>query len=70
MGFKPVYSNHEIMIGNRKMMVDNNIPITENMKKLSQLEKEGKTAVLVAIDNHLSGIIAISDTIKKEPKKR
>ena len=42
------------MIGNRKIMEDNKIPITENIEtKLSELEKEGKTAVLVAIDNHL-----------------
>ena len=33
------------------------------------MEKEGRTAVLVAIDNSLSGIIAISDTIKENAKE-
>ena len=48
-------SNHEIMIGNRKMMENNNITVTENAnEKLFTLEKEGRTAVLVAIDNSLS----------------
>ena len=52
-GLKAVYSNHEIMIGNRKMMENNNIPVTENTnEKLFTFEKEGKTAVLVAIDNN------------------
>ncbi len=69
-GLKAVYSNHEIMIGNRKMMENNNIPVTENTnEKLFTLEKEGRTAVLVAIDNSLSGIIAISDTIKENAKE-
>ena len=68
-GLKATYSNHTIMIGNRKMMEDNKIAVTESMDtKLSVFEKEGKTAVLVSIDNTLSGIIAISDTIKENAK--
>jgi P-type Cu+ transporter len=72
-GLKAVYSNHTIMIGNRKMMEDNSsskiTAVTESIDaKLSLFEKEGKTAVLVAIDNTLSGIIAISDTIKENAK--
>lgn len=68
-GLKATYSNHTIMIGNRKMMKDNQIAVTESMDtKLSVFEKEGKTAILVSIDNTLSGIIAISDTIKENAK--
>ena len=68
-GLKAVYSNHTIMIGNRKMMEDNQVPVTESVDaRLAVFEKEGKTAVLVAIDNTLSGIIAISDTIKENAK--
>ena len=68
-GLKATYSNHTIMIGNRKMMEDTQIAVTESMDtKLSVFEKEGKTAVLVSIDNTLSGIIAISDTIKENAK--
>ncbi len=68
-GLKATYSNHTIMIGNRKMMEDNKIAVTESVDvKLAVFEKEGKTAVLVAIDNTLSGIIVISDTIKENAK--
>ena len=68
-GLKATYSNHTIMIGNRKMMEDNQVAVVESVDaKLSEFEKEGKTAVLVAIDNILSGIIAISDTIKENVK--
>ena len=68
-GLKATYSTHTIMIGNRKMMEDNQVAITESVDaKLSGFEKEGKTAVLVAIDNTLSGILAISDTIKENAK--
>jgi Cu+-exporting ATPase len=68
-GLKATYSTHTIMIGNRKMMEDNQVAITESVDaKLSGFEKEGKTAVLVAIDNTLSGILAISDTIKENAR--
>ncbi len=69
-GLQATYSNQVIMIGNRKMMYDNKISIDENIeRRLSQLEQEGKTAVLVSINNRLSGIIAIADTIKMGTKE-
>ncbi|MDN5866856.1 MAG: heavy metal translocating P-type ATPase [Candidatus Nitrosocosmicus sp.] len=69
-GLQAVYSNQHIMIGNRKMMHDNKVSIDDTTEaKLSQLEQDGKTAVLVSIDNRLSGIIAISDTIKEGAKE-
>ena len=68
-GLRATYSNHTIMIGNRKMMEDSKVAVNEGVDaKLSVFEKEGKTAVLVAIDNTLSGIIAISDTIKENAR--
>ena len=69
-GLKATYSNHTIMIGNRKMMEDSQVAVTESVDaKLAIFEIEGKTAVLVAIDNTLSGVIAISDTIKENAKE-
>jgi Cu+-exporting ATPase len=69
-GLQATYSNQVIMIGNRKMMYDNKISIDDGVEtRLSQLEQEGKTAVLVSINKHLSGIIAIADTIKMGAKE-
>ena len=69
-GLQAVYSNQKIVIGNRKMMYDNKISIDKDIEtKLMQLEQEGKTAVLVSVNNRLSGIIAISDTIKEGAKE-
>ncbi|MDQ2685576.1 MAG: heavy metal translocating P-type ATPase [Thermoproteota archaeon] len=69
-GLQAKYSNQNIMIGNRKMMYNNKISIDANIeKRLLQLEQDGKTAVLVSINNRLSGIIAISDTIKEGAKE-
>ncbi len=69
-GLKAVYSNHAIIIGNRKIVEDNKISINENTdNNLSLFEKQGKTAILICIDNKLAGIIAIADTIKEGAKE-
>lgn len=69
-GLKAVYSNHLIIIGNRKIVEDSKIPINENTdNNLAVFEKQGKTAILICIDNKLAGIIAIADTIKEGTKE-
>ena len=69
-GLKASYSGHEIMIGNRKLMNDNQMPVTESVDSmLIALEVEGKTATLVAIDGKLSGIIALADTVKENARE-
>ena len=63
------YKDHVLLVGTRKLMIDNEISIPESIEsKLSELEKMGKTAVLVSIDSKLSGIIALADTLKSSAK--
>jgi len=69
-GIRAKYQDHVILVGTRKLMIDNRIPIPERVEsKLSELENMGKTAILVAIDSKLSGILALADTIKETAKK-
>ena len=69
-GLRPEYQDHIILVGTRKLMIDNRIPIPEMVEsKLTELENMGKTAVLVATDSKLSGILALADTIKESAKK-
>src|ERR687892_2853176 len=69
-GLNARYADHIVLIGNRKLMDDSNIPVIQNTdSKLKDLENQGKTAVLVAIDNKLTGIIGIADTIKENAKE-
>ena len=69
-GLRARYEDHTIIIGNRELMEDSDMPITESIDfKLKELESKGKTAVIVAIDNKISGIIAIADTLKEEAKE-
>lgn len=65
-GLRATYGNHMMLIGNRKLMIENRIAVSDKVDlKLQNLEKEGKTAVLVSVDDKLSGIIAMADTVKQ-----
>ena len=65
-GVKAAVNGKEVFIGNRALFKDRNIVISNDVEeKLSKFENEGKTAVLISINNELSGIIAIADTLKE-----
>jgi len=68
-GLKAVYQGLVILVGTRKLMIENGIPIGESVEsKLKELENLGKTAVLLAVDSKLSGILALADTTKESAK--
>lgn len=64
-GIKARWHNKAIAIGNRKMMEIEGIEIAQSEEKIRSLEAEGKTVVLVGLDQELSGMIAIADTLKE-----
>ena len=69
-GLRATYADHMILIGNRKLLQENDIAVNTDVNTtLSALETQGKTAILMAIDNKLVGIIAIADTIKDNAKQ-
>jgi Cu+-exporting ATPase len=69
-GLKAVHEGHIILVGTRKLMIDSGITVPEDVEvKLKELENIGKTAVSVAIDSKLAGIIALADTIKEGAKE-
>lgn len=68
-GVKTKMNENILLLGNRKLMTDNNIPIENAETNLEELESEGKTAIMVAKDNILIGIIGIADVIKENAKQ-
>ena len=64
-GIKVRYGNHTIFLGNRKLLKDHKIDIEKTQNHMTKLEEEGKTAVLLATDNKLVGIVAMADTVKE-----
>ena len=67
-GVKAKLNGASIVLGTRKLMADNNINYQEIENKIIKLEEQGKTAMLLARDNKIIGIIAVADVLKKESK--
>ncbi len=58
-----------ILVGNRALMVDNKLGVEKIEPQIQKLEQEGKTAVIVAYDKKLVGLIAVADTLKEYSKE-
>lgn len=58
----------EVLIGNRTLFNERNISYKAVEDRILQLEDEGKTVILIAIADKISGIIAIADTLKETTK--
>ncbi|MBI3037361.1 heavy metal translocating P-type ATPase [Candidatus Woesearchaeota archaeon] len=68
-GIKADYNGKRIFVGNRTFMKDNAVNITAVAEeKVARLEKEGKTAVIVAFGKQLIGVIAVADTLKENSR--
>ncbi|MBP2242468.1 Cu+-exporting ATPase [Cytobacillus eiseniae] len=63
-GVKACVDGREVLIGTRRLMMKYTIEINHILPDMLQLEKQGKTAMLVAIDGVYAGIVAVADTIK------
>ena len=55
--------------GNRALMRKQNISVKKYDKKISELEEQGKTVMMLADEKELVGLIAVADTIKKTSKQ-
>ncbi|HLR68538.1 MAG TPA: heavy metal translocating P-type ATPase [Virgibacillus sp.] len=63
-GIRAQVSGKEVLVGTRKLMRTNNIIISDTEASMENLENEGKTAMLIAVDHKLAGIVAVADTLK------
>lgn len=64
-GVKADYLGKQVLVGNRKLMRESDIAVDTSLEKqLTALEDQAKTAVLVAVDGTIIGVIAVADAIK------
>ncbi len=75
-GVEAFFGNKQVLLGNRKLMAE-----TKALAKLKQsekdqleetlqkLENDGKTAMLVALNKKIVGIVAVADTLKENSRE-
>lgn len=65
LGVRAIIDGHQVHDGNRKMMKQFGILIQDIEDKLQELESQGKTAIMIAVDNHIQGILTVADSLKE-----
>lgn len=68
-GVKAVVDGWEVAVGNLRMMESigagtEYFQNTQYLETVSRLQAEAKTAMLVAVDSQVAGVIAVADTVK------
>lgn len=59
----------EVLVGTRRLMNKRDIELLDTEVAMEKLEREGKTAMLIAVDNKLAGVVAVADTVKETSKE-
>lgn len=63
-GISAVVDGQSIRVGTRRMMEESGADTGPWTGLMQKLEQEGKTAMLVSVDEAIAGIVAVADTIK------
>ncbi|MBO0994358.1 heavy metal translocating P-type ATPase [Bacillus sp. SD088] len=67
-GIRSTLNQQTIFVGTRKLMQQQNIDVTSVEETMAKLESDGKTAMLIGVDQQLAGVIAVADTVKDTSK--
>lgn len=65
-GICGMIDGRKVLFGNRRLLRQEGIDLGQAESEMRRLEQEGKTAMLLAIDGQLAGIIAVADTLKPD----
>lgn len=68
MGVKAQVNERWVLFGNRKLLHKFGILTDHIEQKMESLELEGKTVMIVAVDQDIAGLIAVADTLKESSK--
>ena len=67
-GIRATVDGRELLVGNRKLLGEEGVDPSPAAATMERLEREGKTAMLVAIDGDLAGVLATADTVRESAK--
>ncbi len=68
-GIRAIIAGKDVLLGNRKLMNEMEIQTDSMENTMAELEDQGKTAMLIAVNGQLAGIIAVADTVKEDSRR-
>ena len=64
-GIEVTIGEHHLYLGNKRLMDQQQIDLTELATDSDRLAEQGKTPMYIAVDHQLAGIVAVADTVKE-----
>ena len=68
-GIEVTVEGDDLLLGNRKLMDENDVEVGELAEVSDRLAAEGKTPMFIAVEEEIAGIIAVADTVKETSVK-
>ncbi|BCB05583.1 heavy metal translocating P-type ATPase [Bacillus sp. KH172YL63] len=68
-GIEVTVEGDDLLLGNRKLMDENDVDVGEFAEVSDRLAAEGKTPMYIAVEEEIAGIIAVADTVKETSYK-
>jgi Cu+-exporting ATPase len=68
-GVEAEVNGQRVAVGNLRMMEMHGYPLNGLQASVDRLQAEAKTAMLVAVDGQVHGIVAVADTVKDSSKE-
>jgi Cu+-exporting ATPase len=65
-GISATVEGHSLLVGNSRLLAQNNISLNGLSEQATTLAQQGKTPMHIAVDGKHAGIIAVADTLKPE----
>ncbi|MFC1564989.1 heavy metal translocating P-type ATPase [candidate division KSB1 bacterium] len=69
MGAEGTINGHTFCIGNSRLMKHKGLDTEEYFSSISEMEEKGITAIALCEDDHICGIIGISDEVREDARK-
>jgi len=68
-GVEGLVGKKQVFFGNRKLMAREKVVLDKHLKEIEKLEGDGKTVMMLSVNNKLIGLIAVADTLKESAKE-
>src|SRR3989454_3671074 len=65
LGVKATIEGHEVLLGNLELMGKFSVPVEAYSERMAELQDQGKTISLLALDRQPVGLIGLADTVKE-----
>jgi Cu+-exporting ATPase len=65
LGIRAEVNGQQVLVGNRRLMFDQEIETSQLDQVVLEMELRANTALLVAINDRLAGVIGVADTVKE-----